>query len=74
MLGRDVEFRATGHIRLIFDEDSLADMRAYAEAALPWGLELAELSRREIRARFPGLGPDAVAASFSPHDGSGNPG
>ena len=73
MLGRDVEFRATGHIRLIFDEDSLADMRAYAEAALPWGLELAELSRREIRARFPGLGPDAVAASFSPHDGSGNP-
>jgi sarcosine oxidase subunit beta len=73
MLGRDLEFRATGHIRLIFDEDSLADMRAYAEAALPWGLELEELGPREIRARFPGLGPDAVAASFSPHDGSGNP-
>jgi sarcosine oxidase subunit beta len=73
MLGRDVEFRATGHIRLIFDEDGLTDMRTYAEAALPWGLELEELGPREIRARFPGLGPDAVAASFSPHDGSGNP-
>ncbi len=43
MLGRDVEFRATGHLRLIFDEDGLADMRAYAEAARPWGLELDEL-------------------------------
>lgn len=73
MLGRDVEFRATGHIRLIFDEGSLADMRAYAQAARPWGLELEELGQREIRARFPGLGPDAIAASFSPQDGSGNP-
>ncbi|WP_224543074.1 NAD(P)/FAD-dependent oxidoreductase [Mesorhizobium sp. CA16] len=73
MLGQDVEFRATGHIRLIFDEDGLADMRAYAEAARPWGLELEELGSREIRARFPGLGPDAIAASFSPQDGSGNP-
>jgi sarcosine oxidase subunit beta len=73
MLSRDVEFRATGHIRLIFDEGSLADMRAYAEAARPWGLELEELGQREISSRFPGLGPDAIAASFSPHDGSGNP-
>lgn len=73
MLGRDVEFRASGHLRLIFDEGSLADMRAYAQAARPWGLELEELTPREIRARFPGLGLDAIAASFSPQDGSGNP-
>lgn len=73
MLGRDVEFRATGHVRLIFDEGGLADMRTYAQAARPWGLELEELEPREIRARFPGLGPEAIAASFSPHDGSGNP-
>jgi sarcosine oxidase subunit beta len=73
LLGRDVEFRATGHIRLIFDEESFADMRAYAEAARPWGLALEELGPHEIRARFPGLGADAIAASFSPHDGSGNP-
>lgn len=73
MLGRDVEFRATGHVRLIFDEASLADMRAYAEAARPCGLELEELGPREIRSRFPGLGPNAIAASFSPGDGSGNP-
>ncbi len=73
LTGRDVEFRASGHLRLIFDEDGLADMRAYAEAARPWGLDLEELRPNEIRARFPGLGPDALAASFSPQDGSGNP-
>jgi len=73
MLGRDVEFRATGHVRLIFDAGGLADMRAYAEAARPWGLELEELGPREIGDRFPGLGPGAIAASFSPRDGSGNP-
>ncbi|CAN7405103.1 NAD(P)/FAD-dependent oxidoreductase [Mesorhizobium sp. LjRoot246] len=73
MLGRDVEFRASGHIRLIFDEGSLADMRAYAQAARPWGLELEEIGPRELRSRFSGLGPDAIAASFSPEDGSGNP-
>jgi sarcosine oxidase subunit beta len=73
LLGRDVEFRVTGHLRLIFEEDALADMRAYAEAARTWGLELEELGANEIRARFPGLGPGAIAASYSPQDGSGNP-
>lgn len=73
MLGRDVEFRVAGHLRLIFEEDALADMRAYATAARPWGLELEELGANEIHARFPGLGPGAIAASYSPQDGSGNP-
>lgn len=73
LLGRDVEFRATGHLRLIFEDDALADMRAHAEAARPWGLEVEELGANEIRARFPGLGPEAIAASFAPQDGSANP-
>ena len=73
LLGRDVEFRPTGHLRLIFDAAALADMRAFAAAALPWGLAIDELAPAEIRARFPGLGPDAIAASFSPEDGSANP-
>lgn len=73
MLGRDVEFRVTGHIRLIFDEDGLSDMRKFAAAARPWGLDLEELNANEIQARFPGLGPGAIAASFSPQDGCGNP-
>jgi len=73
MLGRDVEFRATGHLRLIFSQAGLDEMRAFAEAARPWGVDLEELGQNEIRSRFPGLGPEAIAASFSPKDGSGNP-
>jgi sarcosine oxidase, subunit beta len=72
-LGVDVEFRATGHLRLIFDNAGLADMRAFAEAARPWGLDIAELTPAEIARRFPGLGPDAIAASLSPEDGAANP-
>lgn len=73
LLGRDVEFRATGHLRLIFDQDSLGDMRRFAQEAQAWGLTLQELSPADLRRRFPGLGPKAIGASFSPHDGSGNP-
>lgn len=73
LLGRDVEFRATGHLRLIFDAEGLALMRRFAADARPWGLELEELGPNQIRQRFPGLGPDAIAASFSPQDGSANP-
>ncbi|WP_296741220.1 FAD-binding oxidoreductase [Mesorhizobium sp.] len=73
LLGRDVEFRATGHLRLVYEQDSLADMRAHIEAAREWDLHLDELSAAEIRKRFPGLGPQAIAASYSPEDGSANP-
>ncbi len=73
LLGRDVEFRASGHLRLIFDAESLADMRRFAEAARPLGLDLEELGANAIRRRFPGLGPEAIAASFSAEDGSANP-
>ncbi len=73
LLGRDVEFRATGHLRLIFDDDSMRDMQAFADAARPWGLEIEALEPAGIRRRFPGLGPDAIGASLSPMDGSANP-
>ncbi|MCQ1766934.1 FAD-binding oxidoreductase [Neorhizobium galegae] len=73
MLDRDVEFRATGHVRLVFSQAGLEEMRSFATAARPWGLDLEELAPKELHARFPGLGPEAIAASFSPEDGSGNP-
>ncbi|WP_080867648.1 NAD(P)/FAD-dependent oxidoreductase [Agrobacterium tumefaciens] len=73
MLGRDIEFRATGHIRLAFSDRGLEEMRNFSAAARPWGLELEELTAKDLHGRFPGLGPQAIAASFSPEDGSGNP-
>jgi sarcosine oxidase, subunit beta len=73
LLGRDVEFRATGHLRLIFDAEGLAQMHAYAAQAAPFGLGLEELGANDLRARFPGLGQGAIGASLSPRDGSANP-
>ncbi len=73
MLGRDVEFRATGHVRLVFTEKGQEEMRTFSDAARPWGLDLEELTQKELHARFPLLGPEAIGASFSPQDGSGNP-
>jgi sarcosine oxidase subunit beta len=73
ILGRDVEFRVTGHVRFVFEQDSLADMRNFVTAARPWGLDLEEIGPNEIRTRFPGVAPEAIAASYSPEDGCGNP-
>lgn len=73
MLNQDVEFRATGHLRLIFDTHGLEKMRQFRADAMDWGLTLQELDPGDIRRRFPGLGPEAIAASFSPQDGSANP-
>lgn len=73
LLGRDVEFRATGHLRLIFNAEARSDMQTFAEAARPWGFDIDQLEPAEIQRRFPGLGPSAIAASFSPRDGSANP-
>jgi sarcosine oxidase subunit beta len=73
MLGCDVEFRATGHLRLVFDEQGLADMRRFIEAACAWDFYPEELGRDQVRARFPSLGPSAIGASYAEKDGCGNP-
>jgi sarcosine oxidase subunit beta len=73
LLDKDVEFRPTGHLRLIFDQEGLTQMRAFRAEAEKWGLSLEEIGPNQIRQRFPGLGPDAIGASFSPNDGSANP-
>lgn len=73
MLGRDVEFRVTGHVRLVFEEEALGDMRQFIADARPWGLEVEELGANEVRSRFPGLGPTAIGASWMAQDGCGNP-
>ncbi len=72
-LGLDVEFRPTGHLRLIFEQDGIEMMQQFRTSAVDWGLSLEVLEPKDIRRRFPGLGPDAIAASFSPEDGSANP-
>jgi sarcosine oxidase, subunit beta len=73
LIGHDAEFVATGHIRVAYDEKSAASMEKYAADARPWGLELEVMGQTEVRKRFPFLGPDLIAGSFSPNDGHANP-
>ncbi len=73
LLGCDVEFRATGHIRAVFHQEALQDMQNFATAAQKHGLDLDLLDQADMRRRFPFFSRDAIAGSFSPRDGSGNP-
>ncbi|MBO0662562.1 FAD-binding oxidoreductase [Jiella sp. MQZ9-1] len=73
LLGENLEFRVTGHLRLVFDVDSVSDMETYAKDAEPWGLTLELFDLNELRRRFPWAGSSAIAASLSPQDASANP-
>ncbi|WP_268885331.1 NAD(P)/FAD-dependent oxidoreductase [Belnapia mucosa] len=71
LLGEDVEFLPSGHLRLAFREADAAQLEAYARDARPYGLELELISHNALRERFPFLSPEVVMASYSPVDGHG---
>lgn len=73
LLGEDAEFLATGHIRVCYDQKQLEVLETYAHKARDYGLKLELVSRNALRARFPFLGPEPIAGSFSPDDGHANP-
>lgn len=75
LLGSDVEYVPGGHLRVCYRErpEIVATMESYAAEARQVDLDLELLSGNEVRARFPYLGPDVLAGSFSPLDGHANP-
>jgi sarcosine oxidase subunit beta len=73
LLGEDAEFIATGHLRVCYHPDQIGILETYARNAREYGLELELLSQNTLKDRFPYLGPEALAGSFSPHDGHANP-
>jgi sarcosine oxidase subunit beta len=73
LLGEDAEFIPTGHIRVCYAQDQVGVFEDYARKARDYGLELELLSGNRLRDRFPFLGPEAIAGSFSPDDGHANP-
>jgi sarcosine oxidase subunit beta len=73
LLGEDAEFIPTGHIRVAFRPDDVARLEAHAEAVREYGLDLEMVSGNALRARFPFLAREALAASHSPIDGHANP-
>jgi sarcosine oxidase subunit beta len=73
VLGEDVEFEATGHIKLARSEADMAELERYAERARELGLELTLLGANAVRDELPWLGAKVVGASLSPTDGQANP-
>jgi sarcosine oxidase subunit beta len=73
LLGEDAEFLPSGHIRVCYAQEQADQFEAYAVAARDYGLDLEMISHNAVRERFPFLGPEVVAASYSPLDGHANP-
>lgn len=75
LLGADVEYLQSGHIRVCYRErpELQGDMESYAAEARHAGLELELLTGNALRSRFPFFGPDVLAGSYSAMDGHANP-
>ena len=75
LLGEDVEYLQVGHVRVCFRDrpEAIDAFERYADDARQQGLELEVLSGAALRSRFPFLGHEVLAGSYSPHDGHANP-
>lgn len=73
LTGGDVEFMPVGHVRVVWRDEQIGTIEAYAAAARDYGLDLEIIGRNALRERFPFLGPEALAGSYSARDGHANP-
>ena len=73
LTGSDVEFMKVGHVRFIWEESELEAIESYARGAREYGLKLEIIGKNALSDRFPFIGPEAVAASYSAEDGHANP-
>ena len=73
ILGTDVEYEASGHIKLARSEADMAELERYARVAREYGLELQMLGANAVRASLPWLGQKVVGASLCAEDGQANP-
>ncbi len=73
LIGEDVEFLLSGHLRVGYRPLHVERMENYARDAQPYGLGLQMLSAQTLRQRFPFLGPEVIAGCYAPHDGHANP-
>ncbi|MFY8092454.1 MAG: NAD(P)/FAD-dependent oxidoreductase [Niveispirillum sp.] len=75
LLGADVEYLQSGHIRVCYRErpENIGKMEDYAADARQNGLDLEILTGNALRDRFPFFGTDVLAGSYSALDGHANP-
>lgn len=73
LIGEDVEFLPSGHLRVSYRPDDAATAERYARDCKPYGLDLEILSANVVRDRFPYLGSEVILGSWAPIDGHANP-
>jgi len=75
LVGTDVEYLQYGHLRVCFRDrpEVAARFEEYAREARPLGLDLEIVGGTALRQRFPFLGPEVLAGSYSAQDGHANP-
>ncbi|POR64112.1 NAD(P)/FAD-dependent oxidoreductase [Pseudomonas syringae] len=73
LMGEDLEFIPSGHMRVCYREDEIAELEAYAAAPEARELDLQILSGKALHDRFPFLGTQVKGGSYAPHDGHANP-
>jgi len=72
-LGEDVEFEASGHLKLARSDGETAQLERHARDVAEHGLRLELLGAAALRAELPWLGHDVVGASLCAEDGHANP-
>ena len=73
LIGEDVEFLPSGHLRVAFRDSDVERLENYARDCRPLGLDLELISGNALRMRYPFLSPEVRMASHSPLDGHANP-
>ncbi|WP_213881671.1 FAD-binding oxidoreductase [Pseudomonas sp. dw_358] len=73
LIGDDLEFLPTGHIRVCYRPEELQGLQDYANAPEARELGLRIYQGTGMRRRYPWLGPEVLAASHAPFDGHANP-
>lgn len=73
LIDDDLEFIPSGHMRVCYREDEIAELEAYAAAPEAEQLDLKIYLGAELHQRFGFLGPDVKGGSYAPHDGHANP-
>lgn len=73
LIGEDLEFLPSGHMRVCYDEAHIDELRAYAAAPEARALDLEVITGKALHERFSFLGPEVKAGSYAPHDGHANP-
>jgi len=72
-LGEDVEFHASGHLKIARSDTEMAELERYAAVAAEFGLHLQLLGTNALRAELPWLGEGVVGGSLCAEDGHANP-